>query len=85
MKIAGSASSAAMTASTSASSTWKRIIGRVAVVVGLAAAAIIERDDAARLGAVVRQRGGERFEIGGRAGEAGQADHRQSRRARRWP
>ncbi len=57
------------------------IAGRIAVVFGLAAAAVIERDDTARPGGIARQRIGQRVEIGGGAGEAGQADHWQRGRA----
>ena len=57
------------------------VIGRIAVVFGLAAAAIIERDDAARRARVARQRFGQRVEIGRRAGQA-RAGRPPARRAR---
>ena len=54
------------------------VICRIAVVFRLAAAAVIECDDAARPALVARQRLAKRLEISRRAGEARQADHRQS-------
>ena len=54
------------------------VVGMVGVMIGMAAAAQVDRDDVP-LRRTGRQRRREFVEIGGGAGETRQADHRQSR------
>ena len=80
MNTAGGTSSAVSTARRSASSVARAVVARVAVVIGEAAAAVVDREHAPRRLGVGRERRGQIVEIGSGAGQAWQAHHRQAGR-----